>query len=733
VKNVAGTCFLVALACLGTDAMLAEGAPGTPAATPKKAAAIGSAGAGSGSGSASGSGSIDADCSYHVVSAIDSLIASAEKGSMLSVATSTPPLGSAASDSCAAQIVGRHLILKAGNNTLETDVMASDGREHSAATLAFTTAVPPDAVASTVWQLTDTKGQKYGSLQLAVTKLTVKQLAVAARDDNDNNQNAQVVRVPATDGSLIAAARVPLGSAADCDDDVDDDQGSGSAAGSGSAVNLCAAWKAGSAAGSAGTASARSLALSAPGPAPTGSDRSARAADIGPSDITNAIQVDVPTYIAEPQQGYFWTVTSSTWGTSAWFHCRTRISASVAGWLAPGGGSGRSGGSGDDACEIRPDRILVAVKRALSSPLVATLELHNTSARATVYARVSLQLATSAAVAAIPIPLWQVAHVSCETHRVWLNPILSTAFQNGHIAIDSDAVDEGKCHVILDYDYNDLGCVQPRSGVKVPKEQRCQAPVLSTAKQHREHDAKKQRWKTQANLGGPQGVEITVTHGSSTATCDLLVDPKQGLDIPLPVPTTTAGTAPTDADEYLVNIKLKSTGQVSYLEKTLDDTATANPQTNVSMHLRARGAGSTWLPIRIGVTFPVTPISLRWPPSASSVTSSTSSTRVGIDTSRVSAMAFLEPWDDDRDRNPLPIPLQLQAGVSVLQLSSSNPVDLNALFGVVAELPIAGSGASATSVSVGLFYEWGLQEASNAIVATFSIDLFQPATTSGLK
>ncbi len=446
--------------------------------------------------------------------------------------------------------------------------------------------------------------------------------------------------------------------------------------------------------------------------------------------LTDAAELEIPLRVATGER-LMWHLVDSTWGDSVEFNCAgtpTRFAL-----LTP-----------DGACVVRPDRIQFAVSRRFKTPLAVTAELWATDSNASVagsaprqriVARTFFELASEARIDSIPIPLWPAARVTCKTQRLFRGALLNWAFNGNTIAIDDNAVENGQCSITIDYSYEDLACIpEPVDTVVSRPGGHCEKANSNTAAAAAAAVAAQRAWDERVELGGPQGIELVVTHGNFTTTTELLVDPHEGFYLPLPAPAApTAGSARLgDQEAYHVSFKLKNTNRANYLETTLDEKAAGSPEDTVAIGLRPRGKFGTSYPVRASVTLPITPVTLRFPPRARDVHSSRDSDRVGFEPTRASVMLVVEYWDYQQGQNKLSIPLQFQAGMSLFRITS-DPVDLSTLVGAAASFPIAGEGKAETSISVGLFWEHDLQVGQNAMIATLSVDLFKPVQTQGTK
>ena len=452
--------------------------------------------------------------------------------------------------------------------------------------------------------------------------------------------------------------------------------------------------------------------------------------------VTNAAQLSLTPRVAVPA-GASWRLVDSTWGSRAEFFCTSSHSFEP---LSPG-----------RECEVRPDRIDFAVERPFKTELVVTAELlvpdssrSDTSTLNTISADLSTQdvdspdkvkprmrvvarafwtLATQARNASLPIPLWPAVRVTCRTDRLWRRGLYNWAFNGDSLAIDDHGVENNECSITFDYAFEHLATV---SSPEAPGQASGMAGVDGG-----DLGGAAAAWRNTVDLGGPQGVSLTVSHGSDTVTIPFVVLPDQGLRLPLPTPEKVSGAgAANTSDPYIVTVKLQDTDDAIYLEESLPAASAASPENSVSMTLRPRGQFSTTWPLRLSVTFPVSAVTVRFPPLARDVTSSDQSTRAGFAPIRASAVLVLEYWDYAHDQNKLGVPVQLQGGLSVFKLTDT-PLDLNLLLGGAVSLAVVGEGFKETSISVGMFWEHGLQEPHNAMILTFGFDLFKPAKTAG--
>lgn len=440
--------------------------------------------------------------------------------------------------------------------------------------------------------------------------------------------------------------------------------------------------------------------------------------------LTNAIEVDAPAKVADPGRNLRWRVVSSTWGSSVRFACinavdldETRASKDSRRRAFWGLRDGRPALRDFDrlqatkerrVCQVRPDRILFAVERRLETALEITLELWDDDK--VLLTRAPLRLATKAQVASLPIPLWRAARVTCINQRLLRDSFPSTAYDGDALAIDNTALTSGRCYLGLDYRWAMLH----------------RRPTFTNSWPPAIHDDKR-AWENQTELGGPQGIEVSVRRGKASHKWVLNISPDQPVELPIPAPQDSA----SESGPYTVEVRLLTTSEVHYFESSLvDSSTTKDPETRVAIELRPHGAFSTTYPVRFSVTFPVTPVSLRFPARARDVINSSTTTGVAIEGPRVSAMAVFELWDYRESRNKLSLPVQLQAGLSLLKVDDK-PTDLDVLVGLAVAFPVFDN-KDIASVSLGVFYTKELlRERSDGWLLTLSVDIFKLGKTAG--
>jgi len=238
------------------------------------------------------------------------------------------------------------------------------------------------------------------------------------------------------------------------------------------------------------------------------------------------------------------------------------------------------------------------------------------------------------------------------------------------------------------------------------------------------HDNESLRIKEAArawNIYGDQALEITVKRGTKQGVSVVVVSPLANAEFPL--------TAPLGAEQetgpYHVSIRLVSQKDVVYREGTLPSDNTTDARLSFDATLVPRGKFGLTYPVRFYVTFPVSPVSFRFPARTADLQSTTDTHTVQME-SRAGAMLVLEPWDYARDRNPFRIPLSFQAGLSATSVALNRT---SVMAGVSIDVPIIDKSFTETSLALGVFYEVGLEDSwrrtHRGFVITAGLDIFR--------
>jgi hypothetical protein len=416
--------------------------------------------------------------------------------------------------------------------------------------------------------------------------------------------------------------------------------------------------------------------------------------------IANTAQIDAPPGVIHPGAQYRWRIAYSTWGKSVQFHCHDADFRELPGSIGHA--------DTDKDCEVNLGRIRYRVMRRLKTPLVATLELVEepaVTAKApgdVVVSSVDVTLAAEARLESLPLPLTSVLSVACQAHRWWIADPISVAERGNSIAIDDDAFEHKRCNLVVEY--RKLATTNPNL-----------ARYL--------------------DVYGNQALEVAVSRGKKKTTFTMVVSPTEPpIDEPLSAPTG----ASDEIGPYLVTVRLVSgVKDVNYREGSLPAVSVndeiSDPQLTFDATLRPRGSRGLTYPLRLYATFPVTPVTLRFPPRAADLHASSQSPVIQVDTLRAGAMFVIEPWDYDADRNAFRIPLSFQSGLSFLRFQDK-PVQFSWLIGVSLDFPIVDKGYSETSIAIGVFYELGLEErwrdTNRGYVVTAGLDLFRAFKTN---
>jgi hypothetical protein len=192
------------------------------------------------------------------------------------------------------------------------------------------------------------------------------------------------------------------------------------------------------------------------------------------------------------------------------------------------------------------------------------------------------------------------------------------------------------------------------------------------------------------------------------------------------------GDGNTDS-EYSVFVYLAKDGGVSY--------ATPPPETPVfTATVRPQGNFSVWCPtltrhgVRVFVTVPVSPLTLRFPRHPANTTSSAESSVVEVTAVRSGLLVGVEPWNYQERRALLPMRI---LGGGIASLDSASQFQFSFALGVAFRLPLIDSNSQlGTAATLGAFLELtaptqGLTAWSPRVVVSTSIDLgsiFSPST-----
>jgi hypothetical protein len=410
--------------------------------------------------------------------------------------------------------------------------------------------------------------------------------------------------------------------------------------------------------------------------------------------IVNTANIAAPAGVVHPgdDRSHYWRVVRSTWGSSVRFQCQDD--------KPPRSPLNGIDGPGVE-CPVNLGRIRYFVSRRLKTPLVVTLELVQLrKPDPALLTSVDLTLSAEARPESIPLPITEAVTVQCTADRWKLDHPVSTAQRGGSIAIDDDALERGRCQLRIDY--GKLTTTSPNLGRFL-------------------------------DVYGDQALEITVARGKKKASFTVVVVPT---DPAVSVPLVAPEEAADESGPYHVSVRLVAGRKDVHYRNPLPSAATdqvEDPRLTFHATLRPRGRHGFTYPVRMYVTFPVTPVTLRFPPRAAMLSASSQSSMVQVETVRAGAMFAIEPWDYDSDRNPLRLPISLQGGLSFLRFQDK-PVQFSLLMGVSLDFPIIDKSYTETSIAIGVFYEIGLEErwrdANRGYVITAGLDLFRAFKTN---